>query len=152
MEAARPAQVEDLPRLAELAEAGLAELSRHRGAELLLSRRSGGEPQDVISSWMQDPSRSVWVGTVEAAVVGLAVGRAPGGPGAVGEVEVIYVEPEARGIGVGEALLERLVGWFTDRGCTGVDAVALPGVRDAKQFFEESGLVARLIVMHRRLP
>jgi hypothetical protein len=37
------------------------------------------------------------------------------------------------------------------RGCSGVDATALPGNRATKNFFEESGFTARLLVMHHRL-
>ncbi|MGH9181071.1 MAG: hypothetical protein ACRDY5_05080 [Acidimicrobiales bacterium] len=45
----------------------------------------------------------------------------------------------------------RLLAWFGDRRCAGIDAVALPGQRATKNFFEGNGFTARLIVMHRRL-
>ncbi len=35
-------------------------------------------------------------------------------------------------------------------GCLGVDAVALPGDRNTKNFFESFGLKARLLVVHHR--
>jgi GNAT superfamily N-acetyltransferase len=60
----------------------------------------------------------------------------------------VFVEEGARGVGLGEAILEDLVAWFADRGCVGVDAPALPGHRQAKNFFEAHGFVARLLVMH----
>lgn len=41
--------------------------------------------------------------------------------------------------------------WFVGAGCTGVDALALPGARATKNFFEENGFTARLLVVHRRL-
>jgi hypothetical protein len=44
-----------------------------------------------------------------------------------------------------------LLAWFSARGCLGVDSTALPGARETKNFFEESGFTARLLVMHRRL-
>jgi hypothetical protein len=33
----------------------------------------------------------------------------------------------------------------------GIDAVALPGMRETKNFFEAAGLVARAIVVHKAL-
>ena len=44
-----------------------------------------------------------------------------------------------------------LLEWCRDQGCRGVDALALPGMRATKNFFEESGFSARLIVMHHRM-
>ena len=64
----------------------------------------------------------------------------------------VYVEPEARGVGVGEMLLDAVVAWATERGCIGIDSLALPGNRETKNFFESFGLVARAIVVHRPLP
>ena len=37
------------------------------------------------------------------------------------------------------------------RACIGADALALPGNRATKNFFEQNGFVARSIVMHRPL-
>jgi hypothetical protein len=44
-----------------------------------------------------------------------------------------------------------LIAWCRARGCTGMDAMALPGHRQTKNFFEESGFTARKLVMHHRL-
>ena len=63
----------------------------------------------------------------------------------------LYVEPEARGVGLGRLLMEHLVAWATEAGCTGIDAEALPGDRATKNFFEGFGLVARKITVHRDL-
>jgi GNAT superfamily N-acetyltransferase len=67
-------------------------------------------------------------------------------------IEEIYVQPEARAVGVGELLVERLVAFCVEAGCSGVDAAALPGHRQAKNFFERAGFTARLLVMHRNAP
>ena len=48
--------------------------------------------------------------------------------------------------------MDDLVAWCRDRGCVGVDSLALPGDRATKNFFESFGLVARAIVVHRPLP
>jgi GNAT superfamily N-acetyltransferase len=74
-----------------------------------------------------------------------------GGGELVGSIEEIYVKPYARRLGVGRAIAVSLLEWCRARGCTGVDAKALPGSRAVKSFFESEGFTARLLVMHRTL-
>jgi GNAT superfamily N-acetyltransferase len=128
-----------------------AEVSSQRGGKLLLASQ-GAESQERWGFLLSDPTRSVWVGTCDDVPVGYAVVRAePRQLSAVGVVEELYVEPEARGIGIGEAMMDEISAWCAARGCEGIDAVVLPGNRDTKNFFETSGFVARLLVMHRPL-
>ena len=75
----------------------------------------------------------------------------PSDGGRLAVVTDLYVEPEARGVGLGEAIMNHLVAWATDEGCFGVDSQALPGDRHTKNFFESFGLVARSLVVHRDL-
>ena len=69
----------------------------------------------------------------------------------LGVVSDIFVEEGARAVGVGEAMMGDLVAWCEAKGCAGMDAMALPGHRLTKNFFEESGFTARKLVMHHRL-
>jgi len=48
-------------------------------------------------------------------------------------------------------LVAWLVSWAEQAGCIGIDAFALPGDRAVKNLFERSGLVARAILVHKRL-
>jgi len=91
------------------------------------------------------------VGTTEDLVVGYGVARYETlrDGTRLGVIEEIFVEPEARAVGVGELLVERLFAFCADAGCIGVDATALPGDRQAKNFFERAGLTARSLVMNR---
>ena len=66
-------------------------------------------------------------------------------------ISELFVHPEGRGVGIGELMLADLVAFLTGRGCIGIDAMALPGHRAAKNFFEQQGFVARRIVMHTSL-
>jgi GNAT superfamily N-acetyltransferase len=93
------------------------------------------------------------VGEYEGAVVGLlAVTAAPGPRGVTnGLIACCYVETGARGVGVGTALMDAAVAWCSDRGCAGIDALALPGDRTTKQRLEASGFTARLLTLSRRL-
>ena len=52
---------------------------------------------------------------------------------------------------MGEAMLDLCLEWATSGGCIGLDSLALPGDRQTKNFFESFGLVARAIIVHRRL-
>jgi GNAT superfamily N-acetyltransferase len=109
--------------------------------------------EQTLARTLDDPGWTVWVGTVDDQIVGYATGRTETLPGGtdLGVVEELFVEPGARGVGVGEALMGALLAWFVDRGCAGVDTVALPGDRLTKNFFESNGFKARLLVMHRAL-
>jgi hypothetical protein len=69
----------------------------------------------------------------------------------LGRIECCYVEVGAREVGVGEALVNELLAWFSAEGCTDVDALALPGDRRTKQLYETSGFKARLLTLHRPL-
>jgi GNAT superfamily N-acetyltransferase len=66
-------------------------------------------------------------------------------------VDVIYVEPPAREVGVGETLLGAVTDWAGRHGAAGVDVQVLPGMRSAKNLLEGSGFATRLLVMHRQL-
>ncbi len=154
-EGARRADRDDLPRLAELYRTALAQLSAGRGGALLAERHGRPEPVDqALARAVEDRDRAAWVGTVDDQTVGYAIGRTEtlAGGTELGVVEDLFVEQGARSVGVGEALMGALLAWFVDRGCAGVDTVALPGDRLSKNFFESSGFKARLIVMHRALP
>lgn len=155
MEGARPARRGDAERCAELCREALDEIQDRRGGPLLARRESGLLATALLrpgglDRLLSDARRRVTVGLLDDAVVGLALGRLEGvGEVTMGVVEGLYVEPGARGVGVGEALLEALMAWFGDADCRGVDATALPGDRRTKNFFEAAGFKARLITLHR---
>ena len=153
-EGARRAADSDIAALAELAAGASAELAPRRGGYVWarLEARSGPLEQSLDRDHRSDDALVV-VGTIDEAVVGYGVIRLVGlHDGAVlGRVTDIYVMPEARGVGVGEAMMKELMGWARRRACIGVDSLALPGDRETKNFFETHGLVARAITVHRSL-
>jgi GNAT superfamily N-acetyltransferase len=151
MEAVRAATPEDLPAIVGLAEALRAELTPMRGGRIWAVRDARrGPPAEAYGALFADAATSVVVGTIDDVVIGFGVASveplADGGK--LGVVSELFVDAEARAVGVGEAMLEALVAYCTREGCVGVDAFALPGHRAAKNFFEESGFTARAIVMH----
>jgi ribosomal protein S18 acetylase RimI-like enzyme len=151
VEAVRAATPEDLPAIAALAEALRAELTPMRGGRIWAVREArDGPPAEVYGALLVDPSACVVAGTLDDVVVGFGVATVePLADGRrLGVVSELFVDEEARAVGVGEAMLESLVAFCNREGCVGVDAFALPGHRAAKNFFEESGFTARAIVMH----
>jgi ribosomal protein S18 acetylase RimI-like enzyme len=152
MEDVRVATDADLARVAELAHAFRAELLEERGGPLWATREARPEPLDhVLAALLHADDASVLVGTYEEHVVGYGVVQVETlrDDSRLGVIDEIYVEPDARAVGIGELLVERLVAFCVDAGCAGVDAAALPGHRQAKNFFERAGFTARLLVMHR---
>jgi GNAT superfamily N-acetyltransferase len=152
LEASRPATTADLPRMVELAEHMRGELVAMRGGAIWGGREAHVDPEAAYASMLERPDAHVVVGTIDGVVVGFAavtLERLHGGE-AIGVITDLYVEPPAREVGVGEALTIDLIAFCEARHCVGIDALALPGHRSTKNFFEESGFTARAIVMHRR--
>ena len=153
MEASRAASAHDLGRIAELARLLHAELSVMKGGELWAAREARPEPlEDEYRQLLDRDDARLIVGTVDEAVIGFgaALIETLRSGARLGIITDLFVEPEAREVGVGEALANDLVEFCTRHDCVGIDALALPGHRAAKNFFEESGFTARAIVMHRR--
>jgi ribosomal protein S18 acetylase RimI-like enzyme len=154
VESARPATQADLARLVELAHAMRAELEEERGGPLWATREARAEPLDAaFDALVGREDAALLVGTYDDVVVGFGAAHVEvlRDGSRLGVVDEIYVEPEARAVGVGELLVERLVDFCREAGCAGVDATALPGDRQAKNFFERAGFSARLLVMHKSL-
>ncbi len=151
---ARTAVETDLDALGSLADDVIDELSPMRGGAVWRRHVARDRPVGrALGSALTDPDQLVLVGTVDDAVVGYAVVALQllRDGGLLGRIEDLYVDPGARGVGVGSALMERILSWCRARSAIGVDALALPGHRDTKNFFESFGLVARAIVVHRSL-
>lgn len=166
MEGARPATAGDLDRLNELFAEALAELRPQRGGAVFVAREARPEPLEPgFAEALAARGWAVFAGTLDPAdaargpgeqkpvVVGYAVVRTEElrDRTRLAVIEDLYVEAGARGVGVGEALMEVVLAWCRSEGCAGVDALALPGAREVKNFFESAGFSARLLVMHHRL-
>ncbi len=151
MEGARPAHPDDIEHVVKLAEQLRDELVPMRGGELWAATLAASEPlADHYAAAAAGPDSALVVGTIDDVVVGYGTARIDvlrdGTRLAV--IAEVFVEVEARAVGVGEALLDALCTWCDAQRCDGIDAVALPGHRAAKNFFEAHGFTARLLTMH----
>jgi GNAT superfamily N-acetyltransferase len=154
VEPARIAVASDLAVLAGLARDLRAEMREQRGGLLWTTREARAEPHDEsLAALLARNDASIVVGTIDGTIVGFGTVeietlRDGTRLGVIGD---LFVELEARGVGVGESIADLIVSFCAERGCIGVDAYALPGARDAKNFFERSGFTARALVMHHKL-
>lgn len=154
MEGVRPATHQDLPLLLELYEALKVELGGYRGRWYEID--AWPEPVDAaLERAIATDDVLVLVGTIDAVGVGYAVCEAvaalpQSSEPLIGRIRDIFVEVEAREVGVGEALLSECIDWLRGRGCHGADICVLPGHRATKNFCEENGFTARSLVMHAR--
>jgi GNAT superfamily N-acetyltransferase len=149
---ARPAVEADLPALVRLWQEAVTELDGQRGGGPLAGRLWRSDPASFLVDALADPDRLVVLGEIDTVPVGLAslwADRTRREP--LGQLELIFVEPDARKVGVAEAMLAVVVARCEEWGMAGLDAPALPGNRAAKSFFEAQRMQARLLVMHRPL-
>ena len=71
--------------------------------------------------------------------------------GPLARVEQVYVTPDARELGFGDALLEAAEAIAVEAGASVLEGQALPGDRETKNLYERAGITARLITVSRRL-
>jgi GNAT superfamily N-acetyltransferase len=145
--------VADVPRVAELNRAAIEELAPTRGGAVWKAREARQEPiEERLEEVLDDPGCRVLVATIDGTVVGYAVARLEHltDGSVLGVIDDIFVEEGARQVGLGELMINDLMAWCQERKCIGMDAMALPGHRATKNFFEESGFTARQLVMHHR--
>lgn len=118
-----------------------------KGAPLVEELSRGSLVKEADTSFGEDlaaASVMVFVASLGEVPVGYGVVRCDGDRGRIDE---LWVDPEARCVGVGTALFTALKAAAAAAGMTGLDSVALPGDRNTKNFFEDHSMVARAIVV-----
>ncbi|MGH9297753.1 MAG: GNAT family N-acetyltransferase [Acidimicrobiales bacterium] len=161
---ARGAVREDIEELCRLRSRSLEELAGERGGAVLARRelsaishleifKEGTLPsqKEMLLAELAANRHLLALGTIDGSAVGFlqAVETALEESGPVVRIEMLYVEGEAREVGVAEALVDLAKAWSRERGAIGLDALVLPGMRESKNFLESMGFAARLLVMHR---
>jgi hypothetical protein len=109
--------------------------------------------EEALVAAMSDPAALLYLGTIDDVRLGFLLARAEGLlPQAAGEligsIRLVFVEQEAREVGVGEAMRDLAISDLREKGVRLFDAHVLPGHRLVKNFFEAGGFAARSIVMH----
>lgn len=148
---ARPADPDDIPSILDLYGAAVAEQSAIKPVWALADALP--EPSDVaLAEIMEDDDSLLVMGELDGVPLGFAWARSeellPQAGERVAVVRLIFTTPEARGVGVGDAMISLVLDHFRRQGHRRFDARVSPGHRHAKNFFEANGFSARLIIMH----
>jgi GNAT superfamily N-acetyltransferase len=153
MESARPATDADVAAIEAIEARQRAAMAGQRGAELFLRREAGAAPVAERATALIGGGGAAVVGCYDGVVFGygLAEWETLADGSTLARVTDLVVDGEIRGSGIGEAMMDLLVELAEARGCIGIDALALPGDRETKNFFESFGLKARLLTVHRAL-
>lgn len=109
--------------------------------------------KDAFVHAIDDDGAFVLLGEIDGYPLGFMFARVEGllpqaNGELVGSIRIVYVDIEAREVGVGEVMRDTLLDELRARGISKFDAHVLPGHRLAKNFFESGGFSARSIVMH----
>ena len=153
-ETVRVARLADREILRSLAAEARAELSDKKGGDVdeRLDPHRADSRAGIVNA-VEDPDATLLLGDIDGTPVGygLMTLRSVVDGSSHATVEEIFVLPEARSVGVGEAIIKALLDDARERGAVAVQSTALPGDRATKNFFESQGMVARSILVHRWL-
>ena len=140
----RRAVADDVVQLSELEQEARAALIERRGGQRWLDTHPPRGAQ-----WAEHVGdRAVYAAVNEALLVGYLVSSHVEN---IARVEDVYVTPEWRELGFGDALLERAMDDAREAGCEVIEGEALPGDREIKNLYERAGVTARLIIVSRKL-
>jgi len=148
IESARLAADDELPTVALLAAEARAEIEASKGGPMYLRREGRALPYlESFEAQASDERGAVVVGLIDASIVAFAtVSHCELRDGAqLAEIQEIYVLPDARGVGIGEFMLDVIMDWARERGCERLEGSVLPGNRHGKNFFERAAMVTRVL-------
>ena len=141
----RPAEETDVDALRLLESEGRTAVQDQRGGARWLV-----EHPAVDTGWAaRCDDADVLVGHIDDVVIGYLVAEL--GSDHIVRIDQVWVTPEARELGFGDALLATAIDRARGHGAVAVEGEALPGDRQTKNLYERAGIVARLITTFRWL-
>ncbi len=148
----RDATTSDIPAIVELYAVGEAEQTAKKPIWALTDAIDDEIPAQIADAIAADES---WfrVGCIDDVPVGfiwatLEPMLARAGGERTGRIRLVFTDPDARGVGVGHAMLESILGTLREQGIRHFDAPVGPGQRLTKNFFEGHEFAARSIIMY----
>jgi GNAT superfamily N-acetyltransferase len=146
----RSFELADTPQLLQLAKQALDGLAERRGG--LEFQEQFAQFQDIKATEIQqrllEVNREVLVGLLDGQAFGLCLVCHQD---SILTAEALYVDPEAREVGLGSALLQAAELRARELKCSRFEALALPGDRHMKQRAESEAMKARLLVLSKTL-
>lgn len=137
----RVARADDAAEVAALSTVARAALVEQRGGPRWLDEHP--EHADWKAFIAEVPG-TVLVADLDGLVVGYLVVVVDGH---LAQIDEVFVRPEARELGFGDALLAAAIDHGRRAGADLVEGEALPGDRTVKNLFERAGLTARKIIV-----
>lgn len=146
----RSAQLQDREILDALLQIAKTEISSQRGGKIYLETEIRSDFSNLAEE-IKNPNTHILVGIYEDVIVGWGFAEiyTTDDDSKIARVRELFVQSEARGIGVGEELLSKLLDWATENKCSGIEGTALPGNREAKGIFERFGIKARMLTLYK---
>ena len=151
MESARLAVVDDVAAIEAINARQREEIRDERGGSLFLRREAGPAPVAPRLEHGLANDAIVVVGCYDEVIFGYGYAEVEEllDGSRLARLTDFVVDAEARKAGIGEAMMNLLIDEAKQRGCIGIDSVALPGDRNTKNFFESFGLKARMLTVHK---
>jgi ribosomal protein S18 acetylase RimI-like enzyme len=108
---------------------------------------------DSLAAVLEDQKALIVIGEIDDYPFGFLLARVEpllpqAGNEVVCAIRLVFVEPDAREVSVGEIMRDLVMEAMREQGISKFDAHVLPGHRLVKNFFEAGGFSARSIVMH----
>ncbi len=160
-EGSRLAEAADLEIVDRLLKMASTDASTKRGGELLLDRELSDQGDRILAYLRDGPpgvgpdaaDLDIIVGEFSSCVFGVAVVvyETLASDRQLARLSTFVVEEGARGVGIGAAMMGHVRELARARGCVSLDANALPGDRNTKNFFESFGMKARLLTVNAEL-
>ncbi len=144
----RSASENDVIAIVELATEAQTEIAQFRGHEQLLEVWTLTDQQWATA--VTSDKSVVLVAVNSMSIVGYAKGDI-NVKGTICTVGHVFVDPQARQLGIGAGLVGEIARIAKVKGCQTLDAVALPGDRKMKNLYERIGMPARLLIASKNL-
>lgn len=138
----RPVVAADVAEVSELASMARTGLADQRGGARWMEEHPPRPDWSVLVG--EGGPASVLVGDLDGLVVGYLVAVVDGD---LVHIDEVFVRPEARELGFGDALLAEALELGRRAGASLVEGEALPGDRSVKNLFERAGITARKIIV-----
>jgi GNAT superfamily N-acetyltransferase len=94
---------------------------------------------EVVDAYLRDTLSGFWLAKADGQVVGCIALKPLAALGSAGEVKRLYVQPEWRGRGIAEALLQALTAYAQTRGCQWLYLDSKDDLEAAIRFYRRQG-------------
>ena len=152
-ESARYANETDIYTFKKLFQESRKEASTYKASDIWLANEAlKGPPEVIFQDFLSSDCKTLLIGEFDAYPVGfMLIQLFPLDNNLLARVEEVYVDSEARKVGVGEHMMDEAIKWAKDQGASQILGRTVPGDRHTKNFFERFKVTARLIEVSKRL-